>query len=71
MQLLSFHRFKKDDATTPSFEDICARVLASHVIREKDGTFTAVVDLLLGLKLCGRRCHTQKAESCFRNMVRN
>jgi len=57
MQLLIFIILNKDDATTPSFEDICARVLASHVIREKDGMFTAVVAILLGLIHCGRHCH--------------
>ena len=69
--IADLHHFKKGDATTPSYEDICARVLASHVIREKNGTFTAVVAILLELKHCGRRCHPQKAGNGFRHRVRN
>ena len=46
--------------TTPIFEDICARVLASHIICEKEGSFTVVAIILLGLQRCGRRCHAQE-----------
>jgi len=54
----------KHDATTPSFEEICERVLASHVICEKKGSFTAVAVIVLGFYHFGRRCHAQ-AEKYF------
>ena len=60
----------KDVTTTGSFDDICARVLASHIICEKGGSFIAVAVVLSRIQHCGRHRDAREEEKGYQHGFR-